>query len=270
MKVITCVTNLTQVGYKHALQASCKYYNLELITLESQNWKSFRDRNKVYQKYLSTLDADEIVFFTDGYDVVFVSGENEILEKYKRISPEGTILMSADRFCAPDPTKSHFFKTTSHGYNFLCAGGFMGNAGNIITTIDALFKTEQDDNSTENKHYFWCDQYMWTKALIDKKINIVLDHNCEIFQTFTSQKSIENLYNFVNNEQPLSEDEDLYLRSSITKTIEAILDEVEITDNQRVFNKSTKTYPVQIHYNTKINKLVMFMEPFISLINNVN
>lgn len=270
MKVITCVSNLTQVGYKHALQASCKHYNLELVTLESQNWTSFRDRNEVYRRYLSTLNIDEIVFFTDGYDVVFVSGEQEILEKYNKITTRGSILMSADRFCAPDPTKSQFFKPTKHGYDFLCAGGFMGKAGELIKVIDSVFEVVQSDNSAENKQYFWCDQYMWTKALIDKKINIILDHNCEIFQTFTSQKSIENLYNFVNNEPPLSDDEDLYLRVSVTKTIEAILDEVEITNNHRVYNKSTKTFPVQIHYNTKINKLVMFMEPFVSLINHVN
>ena len=99
---------------------------------------------------------------------------------------------------------------------------------------------------------------------------MVLDHNCEIFQTFTSNISIQNLYDFVNNEPPLVESEDLYARKSIINTIKAILDEVEITDDSRVYNKSTKTYPVQIHYNTKINKLVMFMEPFIQLIDKVN
>lgn len=78
---------------------------------------------------------------------------------------------------------------------------------------------EKYNNSQENKDYFWDDQYLWTKLYISNKLNIMLDHNCEIFQTFTSVKSIKNLYEFVNNEPPLIENEDLYARKSLIDTI---------------------------------------------------
>ena len=99
---------------------------------------------------------------------------------------------------------------------------------------------------------------------------MVLDHNCEIFHTFTSSVCIQNLYEFNNSKLSLGENEDFYARKSIVSIIKVILDEVEITDDGRVYNKSTKTYSVQIYYNTKINKLVMFMEPFVKLIDKVN
>lgn len=97
-----------------------------------------------------------------------------------------------------------------------------------------------------------------------------MDRNCEIFQTLTSPKSVQNLYDFLNIEEPLIDDEDLYSRKSIVNTIKDVLDDVEITENSRVFNKITKTYPIQIHFNNKINKLIMFMEPFVQLIDKVN
>jgi hypothetical protein len=270
MKIVTCITNPDQIGYKHALKASCEYFGLELITLQGRDWKSYRERCHIYKEYLISLDPQEIVFFSDGYDVIFVSGEQEILEKYYRLAPNGQILLSADRFCAPDPEMSQHFTHTQNDYDFLCAGGFMGRAGEIVIAIDKLFEGVKNDNSSQNKEFFWCDQYMWTKLVLSKEMDIILDHDCEIFQTFTSAESIQNLYELVNNEPALSEDEDLYARKSLINTIKAILDEVEITDECRIYNKTTKTYPVQIHYNTKINKLVMFMEPFVKLVEKVN
>jgi hypothetical protein len=86
----------------------------------------------------------------------------------------------------------------------------------------------------------------------------------------TSPKSIQNLLEFNNNEPNLREQEDLYSRKSLIKNIVTVLEEIEITPVFRVYNKSTKTLPVQIHYNTKINKLLMFMEPFVQLVNHVN
>jgi hypothetical protein len=270
MKIVTIITDKTQVGYVHALKASCKYYKLELVTLEVASYTSHRQKTRYLREYLETVDPDELIFFSDGYDVIFVAGEDEILKKYKRLSPDGKMLMSADRFIEPEYLIPQTFKKTNHGYDYFCAGGFISTASVLKINIDKVFEVMKSDNSPENKKFIGCDQYEWSKAIEAKKVDIVLDHNCEIFQTFTSAKSIQNLYEFVNNESPLSEDEDLYARKSVVNTIKAILDEVDITGDGRVYNKSTKTYPVQIHYNTKINKLVMFMEPFVQIVNRVN
>jgi hypothetical protein len=199
-----------------------------------------------------------------------VAGGQEIVEKYNRLAPNNQILMSADKVCAPDKAMAKYFKKKDSGYDYLCGGGMIGKAKILLDTFELLFEGIEEDESQENKDFYWSDQYLWTKLYLSKKVDIILDHNCEIFQTFTSEASIKNLYEFVNNEPELSEYEDLYQRKSLFKTIEAILEEIEITDNGRVLNKTTGTYPVQIHFNTKINKLVMFMEPFVQLIEKVN
>jgi hypothetical protein len=270
MKVVTCITNQNQVGYVNALKASCEYYGLELVTLIIENYVSHRQKTRRLYQYLQTFNSDELIFFTDGYDVIFTAGEDEIVEKYNKLSPEGKILMSADRFCVPDKSLANRFGQTKCGYNYICSGGFIGKANDIKSTIDVIFELMKNNDSEKNKEYKWCDQYEWTYAIINKKIEIVLDHNCEIFQTLTTPKSVQNLYDFLNVEDPLVGNEDLYSRKSIMKTIQDVQEEIEITENNRVFNKITKTYPVQIHYNNKINKLIMFMEPFVQLIDKVN
>lgn len=270
MKVVTCISNRHQIGYVHALKASCDFFKLDLVTLDAKIFDSHRIKTRCLMSYLETIDPEEVIFFTDGYDVVFVAAEKEILEKYHRLSPNGKILMSADRICAPNSKMANHFSRTKYGYNFINSGGFLGKACDILDIINVLFKNVENDNSLENKEYFWSDQYLWTKSFTANNLQIVLDHNCEIFQTLTSQQSIQNLYEFVNNEPELTDGEDLYARQSIIKTIQSILDEVNITSDCRVYNKTTKTYPVQIHYNTKINKLLMFMEPFVKIIDKVN
>jgi hypothetical protein len=270
MKIVTCISNRHQIGYVHALKASCDFMELELVTLDVEMFDSHRVKTRRLMSYLQTIDSEELIFFTDGYDVVFVGGQEEIIKKYNQLSPEGKILMSADRFCASGPLMPEYFKPTQYGYNYLCSGGFIGKAKTIITAINGILQVMENEHSAENQELIWCDQYEWTKAIVANKVEIILDHNCEIFQTFTSKQSIENLYEFVNNEPELTDGENLYDRQSVVKTIQSILDEVEITSDCRVYNKSTKTYPVQIHYNTKINKLVMFMEPFVQIINKYN
>lgn len=270
MKIITCITNPNQVGYVHALKASCEFYGLELATLIIDKYESHRQKTRRLYQYLQTIDPNELIFFTDGYDVIFVGGEQEIVQKYNRLSPKGQILMSADRFCVPDPTMAKYFKTSNHGYNYICSGGFIGKVSVIIDVIDKIGEQMKSDNSDKNKEFGWCDQYEWTQAIINNKIDVILDHNCEIFLALNSPQSVNNLYSFLNIEVPLQEGEDLYQRQSIVDSIKNVLEEVEITESSRVFNKVTKTYPIQIHFNNKINKLIMFMEPFVELVNKVN
>jgi hypothetical protein len=270
MKIVTCVTNTDQVGYVNGLVASCIFFNLNLVTLQSESWVSHRQKDILFRDYLLTIDSQEVVFFTDAYDVIMVGNEKEILERYTKLSEPGKIIVSADRICSPGQELGKYFDPKSTGYSFINTGGMIGKVVDFLTLLNKVFTTELKDKSRQNKEYSWSNQYLWIKTIIQEPNLIVIDSKCEIFQTFTSAKSIQNLYEFVNNEPELLEEEDLYKRKSLTDTIEAILEEVKITDDYRIYNKSTKTYPVQIHFNTKINKLVMFMEPFVKLVDKFN
>jgi hypothetical protein len=49
-----------------------------------------------------------------------------------------------------------------------------------------------------------------------------------------------------------------------------ILSEIEISDPGNISNKSTSESPYHVHFNSKIHKLTMLMEPFARLVLNVN
>jgi hypothetical protein len=270
MKVVTCITNQNQVGYVNALKASCKYHGLELVTLIIEDYVSHRQRTRSIRKWLETVESDELILFTDGYDTILVADEQEILAKYNRISPNDKIIMSADRLCGIGYIGPEFFTKTPFGYDYMCSGGYVGKAKILIEAIDSIYKLMEGDNTDKNKECEWDDHYEWTKFYANDQSDLVLDTNCEIFQTFTTQSTVANLQQYYLVEGKVVENEDLYQRESLKNAIKDALNELEITDDLRIFNKSTKTYPVQIHFVSEINKLIMFMEPFVKLVDKVN
>lgn len=265
MKVITCISNPHQIGYINGLLASCKHFDLQLTTLLIDDWHTHRKRDLSIYPYLLTLDPEELVFLTDGYDVIFVANEKEILQKYDRLAPKQQVLISADRICSPDLQQANNFVATRFGYNYLNCGGIVGKTKDILEIINEVQNIALHDKSLKNKEYVWSNQYLWTQVFLSKKFDIVLDGSCEIFQTMTTPKSLKYLYNFVNSEPPLDEFEDLYKRQSLQNTLNDMLSEVEISEIGKLVNKSTNSNPCHIHFNSKIHKLTMFMEPFVKL-----
>ena len=270
MKIITYASNLNQIGYVHGLVASCNYYGLDLVTLQSETWTTHRQKIVLLKEYLPNIDPNEIVLFTDAYDVIMLMNKEELLAKYANLSEPSKVLVSADRFCAPDPTLAKYFEVQSTGYSYVSGGGMMGKVSDFITILDKIAEVEKADESESNKLNSWDDQYLWTKTIIEFPELFTIDSNCEIFQTLCNRFVLEQLYIFKNSEPELSDTEDLYERDSLQKVIANVLEEIEISEDGRVFNKTTKTYPAQLHFNTEINKLTMFMEPFVGLINKFN
>ena len=270
MKIITYASNLDQIGYVHGLVASCNYYGLDLVTLQSETWTTHRQKIVLLKEYLPNINPNEIVLFTDAYDVVMLMNEEQIMEKYAKLSEPSKVLVSGDRFCAPDPDLAKYFENKLTGYSYVSGGGMMGKVRDFIDVLDKITEVEKVDKSESNKLHSWDDQYLWTKTIIQYPELFIIDSNCEIFQTLCNRFVLEQLYIFKNSEPELSSTEDLYERESIRKVIANVLEEIEIQADGKVLNKTTSTHPAQLHFNTEINKLTMFMEPFVSLIERFN
>lgn len=204
MKIVTCASNTKQVGYIHGLVASCRFFGLDLVTLETKNWTTHRQKDILLKDYLQLRNPDEIVFFTDAYDVLFTNSETEIKQKYAKLYKPGKILISADRICSPDHNLAKFFESSSFGYNFPNTGGMIGKVKDMLNILSKVSQTEVMDKSKENSEYKWSNQYLWTKTIIQYPDLVTLDHNCEIFQTMTNQKVLDELRRFKNHEPALS------------------------------------------------------------------
>ena len=198
---------LVTVGtdYNDALkrfEKSCKIYghSYKILGLNTI-WKG-GDMNKgpgggqkinIFKNELLTWTIEELnqlIIFTDSYDVTINANKNEILEKYNNITNNDNdiILFSAEMSCWPDKELSILYPTNPSKMKYLNSGGFIGKAKHILN----LFNIEINDHED--------DQYYYTMKFLNSfnetnSIKILLDYNCEIFQTLNgSTDDIEIQY----------------------------------------------------------------------------
>jgi hypothetical protein len=109
LKVVTVATEETD-GYKQFIR-SAKIFDLDVDVFGlNQEWLGGDMANgpgggfkinllrKGLEKYKD--EKDLILMFTDSYDVVFASGKDEILQKFK--NTQSNMLISSEDFCWPD------------------------------------------------------------------------------------------------------------------------------------------------------------------------
>lgn len=184
MKIVTVVSDENNYGL-HLLKLSCAVHALALDIVVSQNkdFTSMRLKDDVLRAYLSDKDDEEIVLFTDGYDAVFMSREEEILQKFKRTKRD--LLFSAETNCWPDPTLAAKHPVASTPYRYLNSGGFIGKIG--------VIKEFMDDNTFDTNQFKNSNQHLWMNRFLNHSDRIGLDTTCEIFCTFSPEIGAEHL-----------------------------------------------------------------------------
>ena len=87
MKVVTVISDDENPGF-FLLKLSCAIYELELTTLVTtkKHFQTNRLKDSLLSDYLEEINSDELILYTDGYDAVFLTGENEVIDKYKRFN----------------------------------------------------------------------------------------------------------------------------------------------------------------------------------------
>ncbi|XP_043260024.1 procollagen-lysine,2-oxoglutarate 5-dioxygenase isoform X1 [Colletes gigas] len=149
------------------------------------------------------FDKERIVIFTDSYDVIFLSGLEEIIGKFK--SMDARIVFSAEGSCWPDKSLASKYPIATRGKRFLNSGSFIGYASDVYAMITYAPIKNADD-----------DQLFYTNAYLNKKLReqhqIKLDHKSEIFHNlYAAVADVElkfegrktSLQNTVYNTQPL-------------------------------------------------------------------
>ncbi|XP_019964065.2 multifunctional procollagen lysine hydroxylase and glycosyltransferase LH3 isoform X1 [Paralichthys olivaceus] len=116
---------------------------------------------------------DMIIMFVDSYDVIFASGPEELLSKFKRLGHR--VVFSAEGFCWPDQRLAPKYPVVHSGKRYLNSGGFIGYAPDLSAIVQHWKNKDSDD-----------DQLFYTKIYLDKtqrtKFNMTLDHRSRIFQ----------------------------------------------------------------------------------------
>lgn len=191
LKVVTVATDETD-GYKRFMH-SAQLFNLDVdvyglreewlggdmsrgpggghkINILRNNLKKYKDNKNL------------LLMFTDSYDVVFASGKDEIIEKFKKSGAD--VLISAEDFVWPDRSlASKYPLLKQDGYRYLCSGGIIGYAPAVYNLLTLKSVNHTDD-----------DQLYYTHIYLDSRdrFNIKLDHTANLFQNLNgNRKHIE-------------------------------------------------------------------------------
>lgn len=125
---------------------------------------------------------DEIILFTDSYDVIFLSDEKEIMDKFLTFNCD--LVFSGEKQCWPDKKTEHFFKDQEGPYKYINSGGFIGRVKLIYDLINIEYSDTYDD------------QYLIHERYNLFKNRIKIDTSCKIFQTNAiNSNDIEILHN---------------------------------------------------------------------------
>lgn len=114
------------------------------------------------------LEPNDIVLFTDAYDVAYLGDQKEILRRYKMFSKP--IIFGAERSCHPDPIKAKDYKFLDTEFPFLNSGMIIGRVG----ALRQCMKGYQFDDRHD-------DQRFWTTVFFENPALIELDHENLLF-----------------------------------------------------------------------------------------
>ena len=166
------------------IKSAKKYdWNLEVLGLEldttdlgHSNGAKFGMKLKNPKNYVKDLNPEDIVLFSDAWDVVVVSTKDKLMEKYKTFNKD--IVFSAENVCWPDGSREpEYADTMNEPFPFLNSGGYVGKAG----VIKELLNNYNDDEVDDQR--FWTDMYLKNR---DK---IVLDTKADIFLSMHDVKT---------------------------------------------------------------------------------
>jgi hypothetical protein len=178
-KVIAFGTN--KQAYFNLFIESCKRNNIEPVILGwDEKWIGFGKKSMMIRDYIKSLPDEEIVISVDPFDVIFLTGLDEIEKKFNQIPASflcGALSLGKFRGAIYN---YEFNKTdkklprTATDYNFPNTGTWISRAGYARYLIDELVnKYEMTETSM--------DQQLITGLYIYNSHMVNIDWNSEIF-----------------------------------------------------------------------------------------
>ena len=138
-------------------------------------------------EYLKKREANDIILFTDAWDVIIIRDCSEILKTYKSFKKD--IVFGGEKgFCLPD-FWNYFKYDFTKPFPFLNSGVMIGKAGTIKNLLEKY--TEKDIEDSVD------DQVLWRKIYLKNKDKIAIDFNAKLIlnTSLTSKKD----YVYENN-----------------------------------------------------------------------
>ncbi|MBT1699403.1 hypothetical protein KK083_21075 [Fulvivirgaceae bacterium PWU4] len=252
MRVVTLITNANQKGFKEYLQPSCAYHDLDLTVLKYEDrYTTHRIKDVVLYQYLKDRPQKEIVLFTDAHDTAFLSGEKEIMEKFRSFGTP--LVFSAEINCWPFSDLAERYPEPGKHFRYLNSGAFIGEVGYLVD----LYETYPTFSPAYDPVYNWSNQYYWHHVYLENQDTIAIDHNCEMF--FNTSIPVERI-----DQIDFRVGDDPRIAALFAEEIVRLNNEI-VFSNDRIMSKLTNTWPCHLHLPGPVSKLLMKGEYFASI-----
>lgn len=138
---------------------------------EGVTWFSWEVRLRAVRDYCAALPADEIVVFTDCFDVLLLAPPEKVESAFLAFNMP--MVISAERNCWPMANLAPRFPQARTSFRYLCAGTYMGTAGAILEMMEEIGVDYLENCADQMELSLW---------YIGQKDKAILDSNCRIFQ----------------------------------------------------------------------------------------
>ena len=128
----------------------------------------------ILRDYINTLPDNDVVIFTDAYDVMYFSDLEEITRRYLGFCSK--VLFSAETEIWPDKSLADKFPDGGTKYRYLNSGTFIG----VVSELKKILNSATIENSSD-------DQLFYQQAFLSGNYDIKLDYEGYIFQCHEPQ-----------------------------------------------------------------------------------
>jgi hypothetical protein len=114
------------------------------------------------------IENNDLILFTDAYDVAYCGSQKEILDRYSTFAKP--IVFGSEVYCNPMPELATQYKNRTVEFPYLNSGLFLGRAGALRKCMSGYIYNDQHD-----------DQLFWTRKLLAYPEYIELDYENLLF-----------------------------------------------------------------------------------------
>lgn len=162
------ITTCSDISKTSILQKSLKKHGWDYHIIE-HHWRGFGDKILKTYDYLKANPDITHFFYSDAYDTLATDTMEVALSGIKDTTK---ILMSAERGCYPHPEKEARYPKHESPFHFVNGGGWFCPSDVFIKAVDS--------NPLD---YTTVDQAWFTDLFLNHPEYVLLDYNCEVFQT---------------------------------------------------------------------------------------
>lgn len=198
LKVVTVATK--EDGYLRVLKRELDDAGIGYKILGyGQKWEGWVWRTNLILNYLKTLNPNDIVMVIDGYDILMVGSEQDIMKKYLDFKADivfGVHLSKSQyispivKYLAHPVVKAYFHTTDEHMKN---GGSFMGSVKSLIMLYERILKYSLDTGTRD-------DQLSLNNISLEG-LDYKIDVYSKIFWMWDIDSVYELLYAMINKQQ---------------------------------------------------------------------